>query len=200
MTAELLDGTPEATTIDDLVGRAESFCNASPHRLGEYAKRNWGGPLHSLCSYQGKLKPSIAHFLVARFTSPGNRVLDPLAGVGTIPLEARRQGRVGIASDLSPLADVVCRAKLEPVRERDVYVALSALELYLKEHVGDDLSAVDVRFGLNGSIEDYFHEVVTISLAASAKRWRRPATSSRPACFISSMATARMLSRGVHIQ
>src|SRR5580693_5696431 len=114
MSQQLLDLAPASVTTDDLATRAASFCGKPPFRAGHYAKRNWGGPLHSLCSYQGKLKPSIAHFLVLLFTSPGARVLDPLAGVGTIPLEARRQGRVGIASDLSPLAASVCRAKLEP--------------------------------------------------------------------------------------
>lgn len=158
MTHGLFDLTPAPQTSDSVAARAEMFCDAAPHRLGEYAKRNWGGPLHSLCSYQGKLKPSIAHFLVSWFTEPGQRVLDPLAGVGTIPLEARRQGRVGIASDLSPLADSVCRAKLEPVVASEVWEGLDNLELFLKEHAQDDVSATDVSFGLNGPISEYFHE------------------------------------------
>src|SRR5439155_493846 len=89
---------------------ARAFCETLPHAAEPYCRRNWGGQLHSLCSYQGKLKPSIAHFLVKWFTSPGDRVLDPMAGVGTIPLEARRLGRIGLANDLSPLADTIARA------------------------------------------------------------------------------------------
>lgn len=38
----------------------EVFQRTLPHRHGDFAKRNWGSPLHSLCSYQGKLKPSLA--------------------------------------------------------------------------------------------------------------------------------------------
>lgn len=158
MNQGLFDLTPAPSEFDSMATRAEMFCDTAPHRMGEYAKRNWGGPLHSLCSYQGKLKPSIAHFLISWFTEPGQRVLDPLAGVGTIPLEARRQGRVGIASDLSPLADAVCRAKLEPIVAAEVWQALGDLELFLKEHANDDISATDAEFGLNGPIRGYFHE------------------------------------------
>lgn len=142
---------------DDVAARAQLFCESSPHRIGEYSKRNWGGALHSLCSYQGKLKPSIAHFLISWFTKPGDRVLDPLAGVGTIPLEARRQGRVGLASDLSPLADAVCRAKLEEFTPADVWSGLHDLELYLKDPIHSP-SMADADFGMNGAIRTYFHE------------------------------------------
>ena len=90
-----------------LVERAREFCDHPPYREDPYARRNWGGLLHSLCSYQGKLKPAIAHFLVDWFTEPGDTVLDPMSGVGTIPLEARRLGRTGIGNDLSPLAAAV---------------------------------------------------------------------------------------------
>ena len=59
-----------------------------PYRQEPYSKKNWGNPNHSLCSYQGKLKPSIANFLVQTFVPPKGRVLDPFSGVGTIPFEA----------------------------------------------------------------------------------------------------------------
>ena len=43
------------------------FKNNLPHQRRPYSKRNWGNSLHSLCSYQGKLKPAIAHHLVETF-------------------------------------------------------------------------------------------------------------------------------------
>lgn len=144
----------------DLVERASRFCGLAPYKSEPFCRRNWGGILHSLCSYQGKLKPSIAKFLIEWFTEPGDRVLDPMAGVGTIPLEARRQGRVGVGSDLSPLAASVTRAKLEPFDPS----AVADLVADLKERIieGPELSEltreVDVDFGLNGPIRSYFHE------------------------------------------
>lgn len=142
-----------------LADRADEFCTTTPYRHQPYAKRNWGGPLHSLCSYQGKLKPAIAHFLVDWFTEPGDRVLDPMAGVGTIPLEARRLGRTGIGGDLSPLAASVTRAKLEAFDAADVQTVIKDLEKAIAN--GPSLDVLereeDLDFGLNGPIRDYFH-------------------------------------------
>ncbi len=143
----------------DLANQAAWFCATAPHRQGLYGKRNWGGQLHSLCSYQGKLKPSIAYFLVNVFTERGQRVLDPLAGVGTVPLEARRQGRVGIANDLSPLGACVCRAKLELFTDAEVEAALEDLAEAIDAgpSLSDLTELVDVDWGLNNTIRDYFH-------------------------------------------
>src|SRR5699024_5089196 len=98
---------------------AFEFTDSPPHKTSEYKGRNWGHPWHSLCSYHGKLKPSIAHHLVKRFTVKGDVVLDPMSGVGTIPFEASLQGRIGIGNDLSELAFMVTKAKLTlPEREK----------------------------------------------------------------------------------
>lgn len=142
-----------------LADKAHLFCSTTPYRQEPYSRRNWGGLLHSLCSYQGKLKPSIAHYLVNWFTEPGQRVFDPMAGVGTIPLEARRLGRVGLGNDLSPLAAAVTRAKLEEFEPADVDGLLRRLSAQIEG--GATLRAltedVDVDFGLNGPIRTYFH-------------------------------------------
>lgn len=155
----IFDGVSTEPIANSFRERAEEFCRTAPHRTAPFARRDWGGPLHSLCSYQGKLKPAIAHFLVSWFTKPGDRVLDPLAGVGTIPLEARRQGRIGIANDLSRLADAVCRAKLAPIDAQAVVNICDQLAAALEE--GPTLARLakttDFDFGLNGPIRAYFH-------------------------------------------
>ncbi|MFY9263855.1 MAG: hypothetical protein WAO61_00265 [Solirubrobacterales bacterium] len=145
----------------DVRDLAEQFCGELPHKQPPYASRNWGGVLHSLCSYQGKLKPSIAHFLLKWFTRPGDVVLDPMSGVGTIPLEARRQNRVAVAGDLSELAVIVSRAKLERFSVEGVGQLVRSLE----SSIGSSVLSLDVLrreehadFGLNGRIDEYFEE------------------------------------------
>jgi hypothetical protein len=146
---------------DYVIARAERFCEERPYALAPFSKRNWGGRLHSLCSYQGKLKPSIAHFLVKWFTEPEAVVLDPMSGVGTIPLEARLQGRKAVGSDLSDLAVAVSRAKLEaadPVASRRVVEQLAAYIAADGAISLDDLiREEEADFGLNGAVTDYFH-------------------------------------------
>ena len=55
----------------DIEKEAEYFIKELPYKQGVYAGRNWGHEWHSLCSYHGKLKPAIAHFLVSEFTEEG---------------------------------------------------------------------------------------------------------------------------------
>lgn len=176
----LLDDTPSGAprpSGDRYGDVAEQFCRTSPHRHGAYGKRNWGGLLHSLCSYQGKLKPSIAHFLISWFTSPGEVVLDPMAGVGTIPFEARRIGRIGIGNDLSPLAHVVSSAKLEPITPEGVAEALASLTAEIDQAPPlDALSTqTDITWGLNGSIADYFHPETLRELLVARQHFLSPA-------------------------
>lgn len=160
---ELAPNQTQVNLADDteLRGAAAEFCTLQPYRVGVYAKRNWGGFLHSLCSYQGKLKPSIAHFLIERFTRPGDTVLDPMSGVGTIPLEARLQGRTAIGGDLSELAYVVTKAKLEEFRGDDVVGCVEEI-VGLIAHDRTPLSLLVAReaatFGLNGAVVEYFEK------------------------------------------
>ena len=170
MTQEQLTLCNEFLTGEySIAERAAWFCETAPHKRRPYSQRNWGGPLHSLCSYQGKLKPSIAHFLIRCFTSPGDVVLDPLAGIGTIPLEARRLGRIGLGNDLSPLAYAVTSAKLEHL-DRSVLRILCE-DLSDAVHSGSRdrriLESVDVEWGLNGPIHSYYHPQTLAEIVAA---------------------------------
>lgn len=82
--------------------------------------------LHQLSPYIGKLKPTIAKWLIERFTKPGELVLDPFCGSGTIPLEAVLNGRRAIAGDNSPYACLLTSAKVKPPKSFDA--AMSILE------------------------------------------------------------------------
>ncbi len=152
---------PDPGSDDYVVAQAKQFCEGRPYALAPYSKRNWGGRLHSLCSYQGKLKPSIAHFLIKWFTEPDGVVLDPMSGVGTIPLEARIQGRMALAGDLSDLAVAVSRAKLEaadPATSRRVVAELTSyISTASSITLNDLIREEEADFGLNGAITDYFH-------------------------------------------
>ena len=99
-----------------------------PYRREPYCRRNWGHPFHAMCSYPSKIKPGIAHFLVRLFTKPGESVLDPFCGVGTIPFEACNQGRQGFGSDLNPLAATVTHAKVAPPSRHEVEELLAEVE------------------------------------------------------------------------
>ncbi len=139
-------------------GGWENFKKFMPHHNGEMAKRNWGDPVHSLCSYQGKLKPSIASQLVSIFVPAKGKVLDLFGGVGTIPLEAALQDKSSYSFDISPAAVAISRAKLSIPSVRKVNQIIADLSSWIEEqHLSKkDIEAMS-RFGLNKTIRDYFH-------------------------------------------
>lgn len=140
---------------------AVSFIHDMPYRQSPFSGRNWGHPWHSLCSYHGKLKPSIAHFLVEQFTKPGDVVLDPLCGVGTIPLEACLQERKGIGNDLSEMAYIVTKAKLGKPSLTECQEVITDLASYISDSISLPCVLEDIlkyeSFGFNGKIQSYFH-------------------------------------------
>ncbi len=145
------------------------FERVLPHTSEPYAKRNWGHPFHSLCSYQGKLKPSLAHWIVRTFTRPQDLILDPLGGVGTIAFEAALQGRRAISSDLSPLPAIVAAGKLKPPPQGDVATALETLAAKLRQTELSSSDCSEADFGLNATVRDYFHPD-TLSEILSARK------------------------------
>lgn len=92
----------------------------SEPRLGHSsAPTAWGQPatatecaLHQLAPYIGKLKSTIARDLVCFYSDPGDLVIDPFSGSGTVPLEALLLGRRVFAADISSYAATLTRAKL----------------------------------------------------------------------------------------
>ncbi len=134
------------------------FKRELPHQIGARAKRNWGHSLHSLCSYQGKMKPSLAAALVECFAGSGARILDPFGGVGTIPFEAALQGKQSWSFDISPAAVRIATAKLRRPATADCESVLQELADEIESRcasVADRAEADSIRF--NGSLPTYFH-------------------------------------------
>ena len=136
-----------------------TFKRTLPHQSGEFAKRNWGHPRHSLCSYQGKMKPSLAAHLVRTFTTPGNRMLDPFCGVGTIPFEAGLAGVKSCGFDVSSAAIHITRGKVGSCSAKEAQDTVDDLSEFLENNnvsPHERSAASAIRF--NGSLPSYFHE------------------------------------------
>ena len=91
--------------------------------------RLWGHSLHPMCSYLASFPAALPHAFIARYTRPGDVVLDPFSGRGTAPLQAVAEGRIGVGNDLNPLAHVLTAAKLEPATPAEARTRLTALRL-----------------------------------------------------------------------
>ena len=98
----------------------------------------WGGSctssestLHQLAPFIGKMKSAMARALIEAFTCPGDVVLDPFAGSGTIPLECLCAQRHVVCSDTNPYAVTLTKAKVAPPPTLDE--ALDSAKLYLSK-------------------------------------------------------------------
>lgn len=73
----------------------------------------------SIHPYFGKLDPALARTLIEQFSKPGDIVLDPFCGSGTVLHEAILSGRSAIGWDSSPLALLIATAKLQGIYESE---------------------------------------------------------------------------------
>lgn len=72
---------------------------------------------HGFHSYPARMHPRTARRLIEDFSRPGDRVLDPFCGSGTVLVEARLAGRAAIGVDANPLAVRLARLKITPAAE-----------------------------------------------------------------------------------
>lgn len=148
----------KAVSEDTFQSRWENFKSTLPHQKEPYSKRNWGSPLHSVCSYQAKMKPALAHHLVETFSRRGDKVLDPFSGSGTIPFEACLMGRYGYGLEISLLGTSVSNAKLMRADKGKVFQLINELDSWIKttKPSSDTLrQAEEIKF--NGPLAEYFH-------------------------------------------
>ncbi len=80
------------------------------------AERRW----EAIGPYYAMFPTSFADEVVARYTDPGDIVLDPFAGRGTTVFSAAHQGRYGIGIEINPVGWVYAKTKLWPASKKAV--------------------------------------------------------------------------------
>src|SRR6187431_511785 len=92
-------------------------------------QRLWGHSFHPMCSYLASFPAALTHAFIARYSRPGDVVLDPFSGRGTTPLQACAEGRIGVGNDLNPFAHLLTAAKVEPATRAAAVTRLTQLRL-----------------------------------------------------------------------
>lgn len=135
--------------------------------------------LHQLSPYIGKIKSSIAGDLVERFSKPGDLVVDPFAGAGTIPLEASIRNRRAFGADISPYARILSKAKLSP--PASLQAALDLAEKALQEAA--QLPRPDLRT-VPFWVRRFYHSDTLRETLRFASVCRRPGNEFLMACLL----------------
>ncbi|MEQ1795302.1 MAG: DNA methyltransferase [Nitrospira sp.] len=135
--------------------------------------------LHQLAPYIGKIKSKIAGDLIERYSKPGDLIVDPFAGAGTIPLEAAIRGRRAFAADISPYAYVLSKAKLSPPKSLEI--AMRNAEEALMEAAA--LPKPDLR-SIPRWIRQFFHPRTLHDALRFSNIARQPGNEFLMACFL----------------
>ena len=118
------------------VRRVNDMYSSSPEWLAPWWKElrpRWGHPWHSMCSYLAMFPPALPRYFIEQCSRKGDLVLDPFSGRGTAPLEACLAERVGVGSDLNPLAVLLTGAKVNPPSIDLAYERLDQLKAAYKD-------------------------------------------------------------------
>ena len=147
-------GRREAGTREDALRRYDTLVGKSSR-----APTHWAAScthqecsLHHLSPYIGKLKSVIARDLISQYSQPGDLVVDPFCGCGTVPLEAALLGRRVFASDSSAYAITLTNGKLRaPTTLKEALKTLDSLLVRAESFPLPDLRSVP-RW-----VRDFFH-------------------------------------------
>jgi SAM-dependent methyltransferase len=101
--------SPGAALKPDPAGFADRYAAARPLAFDSAVERR----NHNVFRYPAKFHPPIARRLVELFSAPGDTILDPFCGSGTLLVEGAILGRHCVGTDVDPLAVLVARAKTD---------------------------------------------------------------------------------------
>ena len=76
---------------------------------------------HNLCDYPTKILPQVMGEFVERLSAPGELVLDPFAGGGTVAVECALRQRRSVNIDINPYALEVAQKKLAVLRTGSLF-------------------------------------------------------------------------------
>lgn len=122
------------------------------------AERSKKHRLHALCPYFAMFPHDFARERILATTQPGDLVLDPFSGRGTVVLEALLNEREGIACDINPVAAVISMAKAQAPSLTAVNRRIDEIEAEFRETLRTG-SMVPTK-----GLPDFFHRAFAPSV------------------------------------
>jgi site-specific DNA-methyltransferase (cytosine-N4-specific) len=82
----------------------------------DYRKADTKYSVHGLHPYPAMMIPQVAKRLILKFSKPGEYVLDPFCGSGTVLVESKINNRNSVGIDINPLALLIAKVKTTPLK------------------------------------------------------------------------------------
>ncbi len=102
-------------------------------KMGNYRTR--GLPFRYL--YIGSFSQALAEYFVRVYSNPGDIILDPFSGRGTVAMQALYHERNVICNDLSTYSNVLCHSILYVPYMKDVLDYIDDLEKYMNKNYNE---------------------------------------------------------------
>lgn len=100
---------------------------------------------HGIFRYFGKFPPPIARYLINEYVPDGGLVIDPMCGSGTTSLEALLLNRKAKCYDTNPLAVLISRVKITPIKKVKALENLERLLSLAKTSKAKPVSLIGLR-------------------------------------------------------
>ncbi|MFI5308780.1 MAG: DNA methyltransferase [Polyangiales bacterium] len=128
---------------------------------------------HGFHTYPARMPPGLARALIAAFSRPGDRVLDPFCGSGTVLVEAMLAGRHATGVDASPLALRIAEAHcaLRTAAQRAAFER--SLQHVTEASLGRVRERVKARAPLSARQRAHYGPHVLLELAGLLEELRR---------------------------
>ena len=107
---------------------------------------------HGYHRYPAKFIPQIVSRLVEKYTKPGDLVVDPFGGCGTTLVESKVMCRPSIGVDINPVAVLITKAKITPIKP----LTLEQAFIDLKHKLGAYTSTTKVSAPKHERIDYWF--------------------------------------------
>jgi len=88
---------------------------------------------HGVHKFPAKFFPELPRYLIRKYSTTGDTVLDPMCGSGTVVLEAMLNNRVGIGIDIDPMARLITKVKTTPINPERLSLAAQNLIALINE-------------------------------------------------------------------
>lgn len=100
---------------------------------------------HGIFRYFGKFPPPIARYLISEYVPDGGLVIDPMCGSGTTLLEALLLNKKAKCYDTNPLAILISRVKVTPIKKMKALECLEKISSLIKISKTKPISLVGLR-------------------------------------------------------
>jgi len=163
--------------------------------FSDYNSSKYPLDINSIPWYPATFIPPIPKFLISLLSKPGDIILDPFGGKGTVAVETIKLGRFPIYNDLNPFAFEIMQAIISVIKQRlqnSIFFNESSL---FETHMVDSKTNKQIihELGINEDVFKWYEETTLNELLSIINFMYNKRTESEDAFLIRKLAVSSIL-------